>query len=67
MAVYQEMREHIVQEAHMNLQTCHIMLVEDENIIAMDVQQRLEMLGYQVVAQGRIRRGCGAYCGRNKA
>jgi diguanylate cyclase (GGDEF)-like protein/PAS domain S-box-containing protein len=27
------------------------MLVEDENIIAMDVQQRLEMLGYQVVAQ----------------
>ncbi|NTU54800.1 MAG: histidine kinase, partial [Anaerolineales bacterium] len=35
----------------MNLQTCRIMLVEDENIIAMDVQQRLEMLGYQVVAQ----------------
>ena len=27
------------------------MLVEDENIIAMDIRQRLETLGYQVVAQ----------------
>ena len=35
----------------MTVHTCRIMLVEDENIIAMDVQQRLEMLGYQVVAQ----------------
>ena len=34
----------------MILQTCRIMLVEDENIIAMDIQQRLEILGYQVVA-----------------
>lgn len=32
----------------MNLQTHRIMLVEDENIIAMDIQQRLELLGYQV-------------------
>lgn len=31
--------------------THRIMLVEDESIIAMDVQQRLERLGYQVVAQ----------------
>jgi CheY-like chemotaxis protein len=30
--------------------THRIMLVEDESIIAMDVQQRLERLGYQVVA-----------------
>lgn len=28
-----------------------VMLVEDESIISMDVQQRLERLGYQVVAQ----------------
>jgi diguanylate cyclase (GGDEF)-like protein/PAS domain S-box-containing protein len=28
-----------------------VLLVEDESIIAMDVQQRLERLGYQVVAQ----------------
>lgn len=35
----------------MNSQTCRIMLVEDESIIAMDVKQRLELLGYQVVAQ----------------
>lgn len=45
------MVEHFTEKARMNLQTCRIMLVEDENIIAMDVQQRLEMLGYQVVAQ----------------
>lgn len=32
----------------MNSQTHRIMLVEDENIIAMDIQQRLELLGYQV-------------------
>ena len=31
--------------------THRIMLVEDETIIAMDVQQRLEKLGYEVVAQ----------------
>jgi hypothetical protein len=31
--------------------THRIMRVEDESIIAMDVQQRLERLGYQVVAQ----------------
>jgi len=35
----------------MTLPTSRIMLVEDENIIAMDVRQRLETLGYQVVAQ----------------
>lgn len=31
--------------------SCRILLVEDENIIAMDVGQRLENLGYQVVGQ----------------
>ena len=31
-------------------QTCRIMLVEDESIIAMDVAQRLQALGYQVAA-----------------
>jgi diguanylate cyclase (GGDEF)-like protein/PAS domain S-box-containing protein len=35
----------------MTLPASRIMLVEDENIIAMDVQQRLETLGYQVVGQ----------------
>ena len=30
-------------------QTSRIMLVEDEVIIALDVSQRLETLGYQVV------------------
>ena len=35
----------------MKAQTYRIMLVEDENIIAMDIRQRLETLGYQVVAQ----------------
>jgi diguanylate cyclase (GGDEF)-like protein/PAS domain S-box-containing protein len=43
-----EMAEQAVKEACMNLQPHRIMLVEDENIIAMDVQQRLEVLGYQV-------------------
>ena len=32
-----------------------IMLVEDESIIAMEVKQRLERLGYQVVAQAALR------------
>lgn len=35
----------------MKAKNCRIMLVEDENIIAMDIRQRLETLGYQVVAQ----------------
>lgn len=46
-----EMIEYSMEEVCMNLQTCRIMLVEDETIIAMDVQQRLELLGYQVVSQ----------------
>ena len=35
----------------MKAKNCRIMVVEDENIIAMDIRQRLETLGYQVVAQ----------------
>lgn len=31
-------------------QTPQLMLVEDEIVVAMDMQQRLELLGYKVVA-----------------
>ncbi|BAW30870.1 sensory transduction regulatory protein [Methanothermobacter sp. MT-2] len=30
--------------------SARVMIVEDENIVAMDIKQRLEMLGYEVVA-----------------
>ena len=40
------------------MQNCHILLVEDENIIAMDIQQRLENLGYRVV--GHVASGADA-------